>query len=809
MSVLKNPHRPRRRTPNWRLGLALTMGWLLAAAGARAQAVGGTWLAQGPSPIVFGQVENVTPDDPVSGAVHTVAPHPTKAGHVYVGGVNGGIWKTTNAKNAKPNWRRLTDDKTSLSIGALEFDPTDPTHNTLVAAIGNTSSFGVSGPFAGLLRTTDGGANWTEISGSGLLNNKSLWGVAARGTTLVVASRNAVPFTFPNVGIFRSIDGGTTFTQISNGNGTLTGLPGGLVFDLVGDPLHPNRLWTGVTSAEPVGGRNGLYRSDDIGATWTRVSSPAVEATIITGVTGNIELAVGRHNNVYAAIVNNGRLGAVWRSGDGGATWTAMSLPTTTEAGVQGAHPGGQGTIHLSIAADPTDPNIVYIGGDRQPHANEPGGPTAFPNSIGAVNFSGRLFRGDASQPLASQWVHLTHSNALGAPGGGTASGSSPHADSREMAFDADGNLLETDDGGIFRRTQPRSNAGDWVSVQGDLQLTEYHALRYDGISRIPFGGAQDNGTSYKLSPASGRDWTLWVGGDGGDTEVDLTLWPPNSTRFTSAQFLGAFNRSFWDLSNTNTGFDFPALTVVSGSPLAAQFYTPIRLNKTDQSRLIIGGGNGVYESADQGDTLVAIGPGLVINGGGDDPIAYGAFDNPDVLYFGVNDRLFVRTAAHPAPPVQSLTFPAIGAGFRVRDVVIDPFTSTTAVACTAANVFLTKDAGATWTTITGNLPTFNPGIFRSLVYTPTILGDAVVVGTNRGAFIAIEDDGFATWHLLGSQMPNTQIFDFDHSLLFDTLYAGTLGRGAFRLPGLTLAVAQVRFFLTQETNAATQGGSR
>ena len=65
--------------------------------------------------------------------------------------------------------------------------------------------------------------------------------------------------------------------------------------------------------------------------------------------------------------------------------------------------------------------------------------PPQFPNSIGANNFSGRLFRCDASLATGSQCTPLTHI--------GTASNSSPHADSREMTFDAAGNLIETDDG--------------------------------------------------------------------------------------------------------------------------------------------------------------------------------------------------------------------------------------------------------------------------------------------------------------------------------------------------------------------------
>src|SRR5439155_5627805 len=104
--------------------------------------------------------------------------------------------------------------------------------------------------------------------------------------------------------------------------------------------------------------------------------------------------------------------------------------------------------------------NIVYVGGDREPAANEgSNSPPSFPNSIGAMDFSGRLFRGDASiAPTGGfpspQWKELTHK--------GTKSNSAPHADSRKMVFDANGDILEGDDGGIYRRTSPRTTTGDW-----------------------------------------------------------------------------------------------------------------------------------------------------------------------------------------------------------------------------------------------------------------------------------------------------------------------------------------------------------
>ena len=95
-------------------------------------ATGSFWVSEGP----------VTGTSQINGAIQAIAVHPTDPNIMYVGSVNGGIWKTTNATAATPHWVPLTDNLPSLSIGALEFDPTDATHQTLIAGIGATSSLG-------------------------------------------------------------------------------------------------------------------------------------------------------------------------------------------------------------------------------------------------------------------------------------------------------------------------------------------------------------------------------------------------------------------------------------------------------------------------------------------------------------------------------------------------------------------------------------------------------------------------------------------------------------------------------------------
>jgi hypothetical protein len=186
-----------------------------------------------------------------------------------------------------------TDGQNSLSIGALEFDPTDASHQTLAAGVGRFSSLGEGGALTGVLRTTNGGTDWTSINGGGLLNGLNISGIAPRGAIIVVSVNAAENANFAARGIWRTTDSGTTWTQISGAPGS--GLPGGASYDLTGDQTNRDRLYTN-------GGTTGLYRSADRGATWTKISGAAMDSLIAAA--SNIKIAVGTNNNLFVAIVD-------------------------------------------------------------------------------------------------------------------------------------------------------------------------------------------------------------------------------------------------------------------------------------------------------------------------------------------------------------------------------------------------------------------------------------------------------------------------------------------------------------------------
>jgi len=222
-------------------------------------ASGDRWLSIGPSPLFNGTA-------PYTGRVSALEPHPTDADTLYVGTANGGVWRTTDRGTS---WSPLTDLEDSLAVGAIAIDPSDS--QTVYVGTGEANGPCPIYGGAGLLKSTDAGASWTklgetEFGGSGISGvivhpstPQTLW-VSNRQGTLGLGSCQVSTGPY---GVWKSLDGGLSWTQTLGPSRTLTD---GSVSDLAISSSNPDLLLAGAP-------QSGVYRSVDGGTTWQRVTN--------------------------------------------------------------------------------------------------------------------------------------------------------------------------------------------------------------------------------------------------------------------------------------------------------------------------------------------------------------------------------------------------------------------------------------------------------------------------------------------------------------------------------------------------------
>jgi hypothetical protein len=682
------------------------------------------WVEQGPAPTTGGQV--VLPGgDEVSGAIEAVAVHPTDPNTIYVGAINGGVWKTTNGGS---DWTPLTDQLQSLSVGDVAFSPLDATSQTLFFGVGNFSAGGsLGGALTGLFRTTDGGTTWQSLGLAGERIREVIptaIGTGLADQVVLVASRTN--------GLFRSTNGGATFTPISGTNG----LPAGDVSHITANPGNPNQFYAGLPGS-------GVYRSDNGGLNWTPVNNDGV------GAAQRIELSVSpaAGNPVYAALINGGVLSNVFRSTDQGANWDPIG------AAPPPINPGSQANTHFGILAHNTNANLVWVGGDRAP----------------ASPFVANMYLGDAS---ADTWTNIIPSGILG---------TAPHADTRDLVYNSLGQILSGNDGGITVMVNPDNVATrTWLSINGDISPTEFYSVALDTFSTTIFGGTQDTGST-EQSAAGSLTWNE-IGSQAGDGgTADAVNAGAITQHFTMGNNVNNFRRRTF-VNGVLFSEDVMDLTGLVGGDTSTTGFVISQyvINTVDLARLAFGRGR-LYESSDQGENVTPLGTGTDT---GVSAIAYGGrlngAGNAEILYAGVGGNLYLRTAAGP-----NLTRLTNYTGGAPTDIALHPEDWRRAYVTDGTAVWMTTDAGQTWTNITGNMSPLNGRLQTVAVFSPTgTAGDEVILaGGLAGVYRTRNPEAGpnAVWTEYGAGLPNAVVNDTRYyGGATDILLTGTFGRGAW-----------------------------
>src|SRR5919206_3543762 len=520
----------------------------------------GAWAPTGPSPT--GQFQRSSfALKAVSGRIGALAVRPS-TGQIILGAAQGGIWRYDNGR-----WTPRTNNQETQSVGALALAPSDDA--IVYAGTGEGAMSGDSYFGNGILRSSDGGGTWSKVSGDYFQgvsvsrivvdprNADHLYAAVLRGRG---GARRVTAQPHSRYGIWESGDGGATWTlrrEVSEANGAT---------DIELDPQSPDTLYASFLS-------DGIYKSTDGGAHWSSLMgnfdlpSPDFSASDVRFALSISHPQPGGDGVLYAGFpwkdANGEHESKVWRSDDGGASWTE------TSPGDDGPHGEADSVenycdIQCSydnvIEADPNNPDVVFAAGEY--------GYDLSPQS-------GGIFRSDDG---GQTWKNL---------------GWDQHPDFHAFSFDParPGHVVVGSDGGVWQsshlggrpnRTDPLS-ANDWQQLNSaGLAITQFSSIATNPTApgRL-WGGTQDNGTQQQFD-ASDPTWYDMSSGDGGQVLVD-----PTDYHYVYGTFYGI--SPFRISDGGDTFFSYKSITRGVDMKDRSEFDTPWVLNQDDPNQLFLG----------------------------------------------------------------------------------------------------------------------------------------------------------------------------------------------------------------------------
>ncbi len=669
----------------------------------------------------------------------------------YFAAAGGGVWGSANAGRT---WTPLFDQGPTAPIGAIAVAPSDP--RTLYIGAGQPEPrYDVAGG-TGVFKSADGGRTWRALGLEKTRHIGRIWIDPRDPRRVLVAAVGDFFGPNPERGVFRSTDGGATWSQplkIDDATGAV---------DLAADPANPDTVFAAAWQARQypwqsyftlvAGPGSGVYKSADGGATWTRLGGAGWPA----GPLGRISLAATRTAGglrLYA-VVEAEKGGGLYRSDDGGASWALVN-----------GDPAFSSYYASHVTVAPNDPDVVYLVGQSMRRCSD-GGKTC-------VIVKGAPGGDDYHQV----WINPAHPD--------------------HMATASDQGVVVSVDGGKT-----------WSSWYNQPTGQFYHLAADNRFPYRVYSGQQDSGTvgiaSRSDYGAIGyRDWTP-VGGD----ERDYDIPDPDDPTIVYGSGLGG-RISRWDARTGQVAniTPFPEPNYGERQTTTAHHFTwvtPMAVSRAGPTTLYIGG-EVVFASTDRGALWSVVSPDLTgkVSGakgcGGAVAVAdvkacgYGGIwtlapspRHAGELWVGTDDGLIQLTrddGAHWA----NVTPPSVPVWAKVAAIDVSPLEDGVAYAAVdnhrqadlAPRVLATGDYGATWRDATGDLPA---GHFVEAVRADPVRKGLLFAGTEVGAFVSL-DDG-AHWTALQNGLPTAQVNDL--LIHGDDLIAATQGRAIWVLDDLT-----------------------
>ena len=638
----------------------------------------------------------------------------------------------------------------------------------------------------GVWKSTDAGVNWTRSWPSDLTQIMGALAVGSDGV-LYAGTGETNPgggsITYGGTGIYRSTDHGETWK--------FAGLEDSGSFGrIMVDPSNPKLVLAAASgNLYKPGGDRGLYLSRNGGKSWRPIlrgenaTTGAADIAVDPLDPNNILVSMWDHQRFSSFRLYAGEGSGVWRSTDGGKSFTEIEIP-------HGLAPEEVGRIGVAFA--PSDPNRAYVivankldGTGVGLFRSDDGGTTFTKTAVGGGSLSqssfgwwfGRLW----VDPDTPDTLWIPGVNLLRSTDGGdsVASVTGPHADQHAMAWDpkVPNRVYLGNDGGMYTSTDDGST---WTGGTTQGWTQHYTVDVGESTPDHVVTGLQDNGCLKNWTGAeSGVDqWTSFgLCGDGLETLIN----PAHEQTLYACSQYGSCSISPGGI---------PAGVPMQTTNDRRGWWTPIIFDPSNSMTMYFGG-NRVNRSTNGGVTWTAISPDLSKNEPQLDPhsgykirgvittVAASA-SNPEVVWAGTDDGLLWKTTNVTAATPTWTKIESPQPGWITR-VAIDPADENVAYATFSgyrdgddtARVMKTSDGGATWTNISGDLP-------AAPVNDIVIVGERLIAATDVGVFLS--DDAGANWYRLGAALPFVPVIELRYHEGTNTLTAATFGHGIQRV---------------------------
>lgn len=671
-----------------------------------------------------------------------------------LGSVGGGVWKTTDAGQ---NWTHLTIDLPNLATSALAWSESNPD----IIYVGTGEGFGnvdnIDG--SGVWKSIDAGNSWQQLVSTAtnpdFTNVTRL--IADPDNPDVVLASVTPGFNFsqgPSLssGIYRSVDGGTTWTKTYTANNSGTGTSG-TVQHIIANPLNFNTQYATVNATA-------VIKSTDGGQNWTNSGAG------IVGVQ-RMEIAIAESDTnvlyVSAQISGGARL---YGTEDGAASWHTF----VDSLGSNINWLGGQGWYDNTIDINPYNENQLFVAGINIWKID------IFRRSSGTDRMIiSNVTDGYSQFGGSSKGVHVDHHNLV-----------LVKTDTATQSY----RFINGNDGGISfsdDATQSFSQTGDFGrGAPPNEILTGYVTSQFYGVDKAPdvdryIGGTQDNGTWFSpVDPDSQVNWFSAPSGDG--FECAWHYGDVNKIIETSQ-----FNGIYRSLDSGNS-WEFIGGRVDNGGG-SSPFFTKIGKSKQDPDLIFALGSSGVWRSDNFGTTWTRTTMPGGYNGTNSFSQVKISLVNPQIVWSARN-----MTASSP-PYVSTdggLSFSgtniysAATLG-RISGFETHPAEDSTAFALLGIKgrpkVLRTTDLGQTWEDISGfgsnsiSSNGFPDVVVFSLLVMPYD-NNVIWAGTEIGIFQSI--DNGQTWGYLNNGFPAVAAYEM--LIVNDEIVVATHGRGIWSL---------------------------